>query len=76
MLLDGDLEHEEFADEADGEGNASEGNHGGEHGEGELGGAFAEAVEMGDVVAAGVICHNDHDEEREERHEQVAAEVE
>ena len=74
--LHGGGEDEEFPDELGGERDAGQREHGGEHAEGEEGGAFGEAVEVQGVVAAAVAGDDDEDEEAEEGHQQVAGEIE
>ena len=75
VRLHGGGEDEELPDEARREGNAREGEHGHEQPEGEEGRALGEAVEVGDIVAAGMFGNDDKDEEAEEGHQQIAEEV-
>ena len=71
----GSGEDEEFSKESDRERNARERTHRDEHREREPRRAAVQSREMGDVVATGAVCDDDHHEECEQRHQQIAAEI-
>ena len=76
LLLDGALKDEQFAEKAGGEGEAGKGEHGQHEGEGEVGRALVESVEIGEVITPGRWGNDGHDEKGEQRHEEVGGKIE